>query len=233
MVVGASVESSDATGVNGTQNNNAGGSGAAYIFTRSGTTWTQQAFLKASNTGNGDDFGGALAISGGTLVVGAYREDSNARGVNGNQFDNSAPESGAAYVFNLQSQMALTSWRVTWFGSPDNSGDEADMADPDHDGLVNLLEFATGQNPLQRVPLPAGLSRIGSQLEFTYPRSKASMGELQFSTEWSDLMSEGTWSTNGTTEVILSADGTKQQVKAILPAGAAANRFVRLRVVAY
>jgi hypothetical protein len=40
-----------------------------------------------------------VAVSGDTLVVGAYREDSSATGVNGNQADNSASDAGAAYVF--------------------------------------------------------------------------------------------------------------------------------------
>ena len=74
--------------------------GAAYVFVRSGTTWSQQAYLKASNTGAGDDFGSSgVAVSGDTVVVGRIGEDSNATGVNGNQSDNSAPDSGAAYVF--------------------------------------------------------------------------------------------------------------------------------------
>src|SRR5262249_55505941 len=59
----------------------------------------QQAYLKASNTGAADFFGQAVAVSGDTVVVGAPNEDSNADEVNGNQSDNSAVESGAAYVF--------------------------------------------------------------------------------------------------------------------------------------
>jgi hypothetical protein len=45
--------------------------GAAYVFVRSGTTWSQQAYLKASNAGAGDHFGCSVAISGETVVVGA------------------------------------------------------------------------------------------------------------------------------------------------------------------
>ena len=58
---------------------------------RSGTTWSQQAYLKASNTEADDLFGVSVAVSGDTVVVGALAEDSNATGVNGNQSDNSAP----------------------------------------------------------------------------------------------------------------------------------------------
>jgi hypothetical protein len=107
VVVGAPFEYSNATGVNapptggtGTQaDNSAGDSGAAYVFVRSGTDWTQQAFLKASNTGANDRFGGAVAVSGDTVVVGGAGEGSNASGVNGNQANNSFSDAGAAYLF--------------------------------------------------------------------------------------------------------------------------------------
>ncbi|MFN6201743.1 MAG: FG-GAP repeat protein, partial [Acidobacteriota bacterium] len=74
-------------------------SGAAYVFLRNGTTWSHQAYLKASNTGMFDGFGTSVAITGETVVVGANGEDSNATGVGGNEADNSANSSGAAYVF--------------------------------------------------------------------------------------------------------------------------------------
>jgi hypothetical protein len=100
VVVGAHREDSDATGVNGSQtNHNAARAGAAYVFVRSGGAWSQQAYLKASNTGAGDRFGFAVAISGDTVVVGAHNEDSGATGVNGNQAIDGAANSGAAYVF--------------------------------------------------------------------------------------------------------------------------------------
>ena len=100
VVVGAPFEASDATGVNGNQdNNNAQQAGAAYVFVRNGTTWSQQAYLKASNTDPGDEFGISVAVSGDTVVVGAHYERSVARGVNGDQTDNSACQAGAAYVF--------------------------------------------------------------------------------------------------------------------------------------
>jgi hypothetical protein len=102
VAVGAVYEDSNATGVNGNQaDNSAEGAGAAYVFVRSGTIWTQEAYLKASNTDADDWFGVSVAVSGDTVVVGAPNEDSSATGVNGNQGDNSATNAGAAYVFLL------------------------------------------------------------------------------------------------------------------------------------
>ena len=47
-------------------------SGAAYVFVRSGTTWTQQQKLTASDGRAGDEFGNSVAIAGETLAVGAH-----------------------------------------------------------------------------------------------------------------------------------------------------------------
>jgi len=100
VIVGAPYESSNATGVNGNQSDNTAlGSGAAYVFVRNGSNWTQQAYLKASNTGADDQFGFSVAVSGDTVVIGAPFEDSSSTGVNGNQANNSAADSGAVYVF--------------------------------------------------------------------------------------------------------------------------------------
>jgi hypothetical protein len=102
LAIGAPYEDSAATGLDGNQaDNSATDSGAVYVFTRAGTTWSQQAYIKASNTNAGDAFGFSVALSGdgSTLAVGAPNEDSAATGIGGNQADNTAPNAGAAYVF--------------------------------------------------------------------------------------------------------------------------------------
>ncbi len=102
LAVGATHEDSAATGIDGDQGDNSAlNAGAVYVFTRTGTTWKQQAYVKASNTGAGDYFGSAVALSGdgSTLAVGAESEDSAATGIDGDQADNSAPDAGAVYVF--------------------------------------------------------------------------------------------------------------------------------------
>ena len=103
LAVGANREDSDTTGTTNpgtaaSTNNSMSDSGAVYVFTRSGTTWSQQAYLKASNTDGGDRFGYSVALSGGRLAVGADGEAGNATGVNGDEANNSPTESGAVYV---------------------------------------------------------------------------------------------------------------------------------------
>ncbi len=117
IVVGAPGEASIANTVNGDgSDNSAPAAGAAYVFVRSGATWTQQAYLKADNAEEGDDFGYEVAISGHTIVVGAYHEDSAANTINGDGSDNSASRSGAAYVFVRSG----TSWTQQAYLKADN-----------------------------------------------------------------------------------------------------------------
>ena len=105
LAVSAYFEDSRAFGVNGNQaDNSMEQSGAVYVFVRTGAVWSQQAYLKASNTGeadDGDQFGFSLALSddGNTLAAGAISEDSADARINGNQADNSASSAGAVYVF--------------------------------------------------------------------------------------------------------------------------------------
>lgn len=104
LAVSATSEDSVAQGINGRQNDNsANESGALYFFTRNGTTWSQQAYVKGANTEAFDEFGTSLALSydGKLLAVGAPKEDSAAKGANGDQRDNSAQEAGAIYVFSV------------------------------------------------------------------------------------------------------------------------------------
>lgn len=121
LVVGAPTEDSNATGINGDGTNDAaGGSGAAYVFVRAGTVWSQQAYVKASNTGAGDNFGFAVALSsdGNALIVGAPGEDSNAKGLNGDQTNNSLAANGAAYVFKRSG----STWSQNTYAKPSNAG---------------------------------------------------------------------------------------------------------------
>src|SRR5262249_51337035 len=62
--------------------------GSAYIFNRTGTTWTQQQKPSADDATAGEGFGNAVAISGDTVVVGAFFDDTAAG------FD-----AGSTYIF--------------------------------------------------------------------------------------------------------------------------------------
>ena len=103
LAVGALEEDSFATGINGDQtDNNASNAGAVYVFFRQNTNWTQQTYLKASNTQIGMGFGRSVTLSadGNRLAIAAHNESSNATGINGNQNNTDKWGSGAVYVFD-------------------------------------------------------------------------------------------------------------------------------------
>ena len=89
--IGSRISEDGSTVVIGARNGGSGinGTGEAYIFTRSGTTWSQQAKLTASDAADGDVFGAGVDISddGNTVVIGAYGEATG------------GSAAGSAYVF--------------------------------------------------------------------------------------------------------------------------------------
>ena len=121
LAVGALYEDSSSTGVNGAQaDNTASDSGAVYVFRRIGGAWSQQAYIKASNTGAGDSFGFRVSLSsdGNTLAVRAASEDGSSAGVNGAQDDNTASDSGAVYVFRF----STSTWSQQAYIKASNTG---------------------------------------------------------------------------------------------------------------
>jgi hypothetical protein len=174
IVIGAIGEDGDANSTIIAANNNtdatnnfAPDAGAAYVFTRSGTnTWTQRAYLKASNAEAIDDFSEALAISadGSTIAVGAFQEDGDSTSTGDPNMDNdNAVNSGAAYVFvrngdTWQQQQYLKSphnAHLIQFGSSlalTSSGDTLAVGAPDEDshdavgssGVVHLFDRVNG-----------------------------------------------------------------------------------------
>src|SRR5262249_3885583 len=101
LAVGAPLEDSAGRDVGGVQDENAIDAGAVYLFARSGTTWSEALYVKATNADPGDQFGYSVALSapGDLLAVGAIQESSSARGVGGNQMQNNTASSGAAYTY--------------------------------------------------------------------------------------------------------------------------------------
>lgn len=120
MVVGAPAESSCATGVNGdVTDNGCPNSGAAYVFVYDPATgWTQQAYLKASNTDAGDRFGTQVAIDGDIAAISAPFEDS----CSSDPSDNSCADAGAVYLFRRNG----TTWSQIGYvkGAGIDAGDE-------------------------------------------------------------------------------------------------------------
>jgi hypothetical protein len=124
-------------------------------------------------------------------------------------------------------------WRFTNFGSYDSVASGADSADPDGDGLNNLLEYALGLAPNTSGVMPASLVTSGANLEYSYTRSMAAKDNgTTYQIEWSDTLAAGSWSTQAVTDQITSTQGALETVKASVPKGNGGKRFLRLRVSA-
>jgi hypothetical protein len=87
--LGSSVSiNDDATiAVVGSSEQSRGGNGSAYIYTRSGSTWTQVQKLTASDGAGSDYFGSSITIDKKSIAVGAHQDDDN------------GSASGSVYVF--------------------------------------------------------------------------------------------------------------------------------------
>jgi hypothetical protein len=133
IIVGALLERSNARGVNGDGTNNSQvEAGAAYIFKRSGTTWTQVAYLKPHVNYPYPRFGCSVAISGTTVVVGtgygkrfwadigltSAGDGSPATGVDGDATLGGLTSAGAAYVYSLHG----VEWRFDAYLKASNTG---------------------------------------------------------------------------------------------------------------
>ncbi len=101
-IVGASLEDEDADGAN-----TISGTGSTYIFERSGSSWSQQQKIVASDRAINDRFGNSIAIDGNFCIVGAYYEDEDASGLN------TETRAGSAYLFS-QAMLWAGSTSTDW-----------------------------------------------------------------------------------------------------------------------
>lgn len=100
LVIGHPLDASGVSGIDGDPDDtSAPNAGAVYVLGRDASIWTTRAYLKASRARADASFGAAVAVSADTVLVGAPGESSASTGIGGNQSDNSAPNAGAAYVF--------------------------------------------------------------------------------------------------------------------------------------
>ena len=160
LAVGANLEDSNETTITngttpGSSDNSSADSGAVYVFKRTGNSWAQEAYIKAANSGAGDDFGYTVSLNGDTLVVGAYEEDSNQNTItNGTTAttDNSTGGSGAAYVYKRTGAScaqeafikASNAGGGDWFGwSISINGDTLAVGASDEDSSQNFITNGT------------------------------------------------------------------------------------------
>jgi uncharacterized delta-60 repeat protein len=141
-----------------------------------------------------------------------------------------------------------TQWRVQWFGTSNNAGDAADLADPNHNGIPNLLEYALGTNPVVPDPssasaLPSAvLDRTTSRLQFKCSRQLSTtdlritvQGSANLSGDWENLArsigGQPFLGLVGNVNVTETGTGNTRQVIISQPLSTVSNhRFMRLEV---
>ncbi|HUI05380.1 MAG TPA: hypothetical protein VL486_00080 [Verrucomicrobiae bacterium] len=126
-------------------------------------------------------------------------------------------------------------WRFEQFGAnTNNPAISGETADPDSDGIVNLLEYALNLDPdlgsVTGLPTPQIDPACGC-LTLTYTKVLGA-SDLIYTPEAADGPG-GPWNTNGVAEVIIDADTVAQTIKASdtgSPVASATNRFFHLRI---
>ncbi|MEQ1859136.1 MAG: polysaccharide lyase family 8 super-sandwich domain-containing protein [Chthoniobacteraceae bacterium] len=124
----------------------------------------------------------------------------------------------------------VESWRFTHFGTTANTGEFADTADKDDDGLRNLVEYGTGTDPNSSNDAPCSVTKTAGGLDFIYTKNKSAT-DVTLTVVWSDTLLND-WSTAGVSApMVLSDDGTTQQIKVTVPVPVGVSRrFARLEV---
>ncbi|MBK8477402.1 MAG: fibronectin type III domain-containing protein [Opitutaceae bacterium] len=124
-------------------------------------------------------------------------------------------------------------WRLQHFGSAANVGPGADFADPDGDGMSNVLEYAVGSNPksITTAPVIAGTAAGHLTIAFTRMRDAT---DVTYHVEASDDL--GAWKEVWTSATNPYPGGTALSAQQVVtdtaaPAGAT-RRFLRLHVTA-
>jgi len=146
----------------------------------------------------------------------------------------------AAYTVGTPSSGTVTikdivadDWRKQQFGgNANNSAIAGDYADPNNNGLANLVEYALGLNPTATggagLPLLDSTSR---EYSLTFTRN-LNAPDITLSVEWSSTLAPNSWSTNGVTLVPTPIDANLELIKASVPAGSApGQKFLHIKVV--
>jgi hypothetical protein len=218
LVVGAPFEASSSTGIGGTPDESATDAGAVYVYARTAGTWSQQAYVKASNTEAGDRFGTSVALSvdGNTLAVGAPLEDSGSTGIN-NPPDELAADAGAVYVYTrvagTWSQQAYV--KASNAEASDNFGESVALSGDGNTLAVGAPAEGSGTTGINSTP---NESAFEAGAVYVYTRIASTWSQQAY------VKASNTESINEFgTSVALSGDGNALAVGAQLESGSGAG----------
>ncbi|MCX7712916.1 MAG: autotransporter-associated beta strand repeat-containing protein [Chthoniobacterales bacterium] len=192
----------------------------------SGTLTLNNTAIDLTSTNNGIAAGNYTLVQAGSItgspgsVVVPSGWNGTASVVGGNQL-------------RVQIQQALTAleqWRQTHFGSPANSGDGADTADPDADGIPNLIEYALGGNPTSAASRPqptVGTAVVSGQQRLTLTFTPQVVSGLTYLVQASNDLSDWSTQTDVTSSLTVGQPYTFTDSADL---ATTPRRFLRLRV---
>ena len=172
----------------------------------------------------------AASLSGDTLTLAPVPGAAGATTIRLVSTDLDGATLDTSFAVTVLSSDALVAWRQTYFATTAASDAASDLADPDGDGLPNLLEYALGASPLTASGPALAVGRAGQNLTLAYPR--IADPALTYTVEAADSLA-GPWSTVATeSNPSTGAANIAGTVTITDPAPLAGHprRFLRLRV---
>jgi hypothetical protein len=168
---------------------------------------------------------GSVAITGGGSSV-SYTPAANFNGSDSFTYtitdEHGGTATATANVTVLPSSgTPIQNWRQVHFGTTSNTGNAADLADPDNDGIANLLEYALNLSPIAASTLPAPQQSAGQfGYEFTRP---AGATDVVYAAEWSNSLQSNDWQPIPNT-------GTEPQQRFLRSIAGQPRLFIRLKI---
>jgi hypothetical protein len=141
-------------------------------------------------------------------------------------------------LFTLPVSLAITpmaTWRQTYFGTAQNSGNAANDADPENDGIANIFAYAFGLDPLISNPNPISTTRAGDYFAVVFNRPHPPPADVSYVPEVTDNLASGLWSSgsNYTSQTVSdNGNGTETvTVTDLAPISLTADHFMRIVIV--
>ena len=128
----------------------------------------------------------------------------------------------------------IEQWRLAKFGTTDDAGIAADTADPDHDDLINLFEYAFNTDPKTPNPSPITFDLAGGHLTINFLRTHPAPADITYLFEVAEDVAFGPWQSGPafTTETVSdNHDGTETvTVSDNTPVPSLAAHYLRIRI---
>jgi hypothetical protein len=128
----------------------------------------------------------------------------------------------------------IATWRQTYFGTAQNSGTAANSADPQNDGILNILAYAFGLNPLVHNSDPISVAQAGNFLTLTFKRPHPAPTDISYLPQVSGDVTSGIWNSGPSytsQNVTDNGDGTETvTVMDLTPIGSTQAHFMRVLI---